>query len=489
MIQQLFTKPIFAYHYARSMADAKNAVAHQKATFARLMNTFYKTKIGKVYNIHKDITYTSFKESTPLHTYDELEKYIEDIIQGQSDVLWQGRPKYWAKTSGTTNANKLIPITKASFRNQRFGPLRSFSHVVTQQRIAHIASKKQLLFSDGSIFSSYGGIKSGALSSLMANDMPTWAKGYLLPSAETQAEPDLQTKLTMMLSESLDQSIGSIVAMPIWLLQFAEKARELTGKRIADLYPDLKLLLLSGMDYEPYLPLIREHFSPEINIFQVYPSSEGFIAYQDRAGDPAMQLVCDMGMFYEFVPLDKLYTNHPTRYPLWEVKKDVEYALVITACNGLFTYIIGDTVIFKTLDPYRIIISGRVKEYISLFGENLRANHAQAAILATFKAFDMKPSAYTVMPQINHQPLHHWYIESDAEHIDATAFANRLHKEVSLQNANYFDCARDRLIDIPSVTFIAPNSLSRSLQLMGKGMQSKMKTLWDKEMILPGIND
>lgn len=448
----------------------------------RLMHSFVEqaknTVFGKDHDFENIRSYEDFKQRVPLRNYEQLLPYIEKIKAGEKDVLWTGRPAFFGKTSGTTSKTKFIPVTNDSLKNHigagQYSPL----HYAHQNKKVAFLKGKSLFFSDGHFFEDINGIKTAPISTIGNSCVPWWYKWLRLPSDEINAIPDYKERINAMIDLAGKNDIRIIVAMPVWLLVFLRALKEKTGKDFKQLFPNFQLLILSGMDYEPFMPEIKKYINMPFDAYETYPSTEGLLAYQDRLEERGMQLILNNGIFFEFVPVNELYKENATRVSLKDVQPGINYAMILNTNAGLWGYINGDTVRFKTVFPHRIEITGRIAQYISAFGEHVTVEETEKSIAETASEFGATIVEYTVAPNIKDDgtlPYHEWFIEFGQAPTDMAAFAASLDKKICNRNFSYKDVVTHKAIEPLKITVVPAGGFERFLQIAGKtGLQQKV---------------
>jgi len=464
--------------YKRVAGMLADPIACQDTLMRSFISAAKNTAFGKDHNFDKINTYEDFKEQVPLRNYEQLLPYIEKIKSGEKDVLWKGRPAFLGKTSGTTSKTKYIPVTEDSLKNHigggQYAPLQ-YSH---QNKKLAFLKGKSLFFSDGHFFEDINGIKAAPISTIGNSRVPWWYKWLRLPSDEINAIPDYKERIEAMIDLAGTNDIRIIVAMPVWLLVFLRSLTEKTGKDFKQLFPNFQLLILSGMDYEPFMPEIKKYINMPFDVFETYPTTEGLLAYQDRLEERGMQLILNNGIFFEFVEVDTLGSAHVKRVSLNEVKTGINYALVLNTNAGLWGYINGDTVRFKTVFPHRIEITGRIAQYISAFGEHVTVEETEKSIAETASECDATIIEFTVAPNIKDDgtlPFHEWFIEFGQAPANIEEFAKRLDQKICERNFSYKDVVVHKAIEPLKITLIPKGGFETYLQFSGKtGMQQKI---------------
>jgi len=455
--------------------------ACQKKLMFEFISKAKHTLFGKDHFFSEIKTYDDFKQRVPLRNYEELLPYFEKIKSGEPGVLWKGRPVFFGKTSGTTSKTKFIPVTKESLNSQVTAPQYAALNYAHHYKQYSFLKGKVLLFSDGHFFEKVNGIKTAPISTIANASVPAIYKWMRLPSDNINSIPQYETRIKAIVKASEGKDIRTIVAMPVWLLIFLRAIKKNTGKEFKDLFPNFKLLLLSGMDYEPFLGEIKNYINMPFDVLETYPSTEGFIAYQDCLEERGMQLVLNNGIFFEFVPVNELNQKNASRISLRDVEVGTNYALVLNTNAGLWGYLNGDTVRFKSIYPHRIDITGRITEYISAFGEHVTVEEANKSIAETAAECGATIVDYTVAPNIKDDsslPYHEWFIEFGQIPESITEFAKRLNQKICLLNFSYKDLVMNKAIEPLKITLLPKGAFETFLKASGKtGLQQKIPHL------------
>lgn len=464
------------YHYRQHRRAIHWQLSDQEKTFRYLIRNFSETAYGQNSGIMPDMDYRNFASSVPVIGYDALKSQVDEVLKGKENVLWPGKPLWFAKTSGTGGEAKLIPVTKASLKNQRRGPVRGFANAVFSRRLFSLAGRKQLLFSDSASFTFKNGYRIGALSASLMADLPRWAGLLILPGKSINALPALDEKMAAILKQVPARKPGTMVIMPVWL-QYLLSQMERQQRRFRDVFPDLQLISFSGMDYAPYLPFFKKHLDPQTHCIQTYPASEGFFAYQHGV-QTDMLLICDMGIFYEF---EEVHSGQVST--LAEVQSGTVYNLIITSSNGLCRFRVGDTVVFRSVKPYSLTVAGRTTDFISLYGENLLLADAQRALDEALAIHGFRYSGFVVFPaDANSRPGHIWMIETESVFQNTDGISKTLHQILNRICANYDDLDRAGIIAAPRVYLVPPGFFSAYLADSGKGLQAKLNPMYNLYM-------
>ncbi len=491
LLLQPFAK-LTARHISKWSA---NALGAQQAVLERLLKKGQKTAFGKEHGFDQIRSYEDFKSSVPIRGYEEIKPYIERIKKGALDVLWPGRPKYFAKTSGTTSGVKYIPLTRDSMPNH-FGTARMalFNHVARTGR-AGWADGKLIFLSGSPVLELTGNIPTGRLSGIVNHEVPAWLRRSQMPSFETNCIEEWEEKLEAIVAETLREDMTLISGIPPWVQMYYERLLERSGKKfIKDLFPNFSMFVYGGVNFEPYRASLEALVGKKLDTLETYPASEGFIAFQDQPGDRGLLLNVDSGIFFEFVPADEIFSENPTRLRLNDVEMGVNYALLLSTTAGLWAYNIGDTVEFVSLDPYRIIVTGRVKHFISAFGEHVIGKEVDEAMLATAGDLQHNIVEFTVAPQVSPPegglPYHEWFVEFENTPDDMALFSKRLDEQMVRQNIYYADLIKGKILQPLKIRPLQKDAFRNYMKSLGKlGGQNKVPRLSNDRKIVQALSD
>ena len=497
----------FARLIARSIARwSAKAVECQEKTMHKIVEQAANTAFGRDHHFSKIRTYEDFKQVIPIRDYEDLKPYIERVKNGESDVLWPGRPAYFAKTSGTTSGVKYIPMSKES-TPLHFGTARNaaFNYFAQTGNGAWLDGK--MIFLSGSPeLETVNGIPTGRLSGISNHLVPAWLRTNQMPSWETNCIEDWEEKLERIVEETLNADMRLISGIPPWVQMYYERLLERTGKRtILEIFPNYSVFGMGGVNFEPYRAKLEELVGGPIDTFETYPASEGFIAFQDvfpgsegltpsqtltnpgltsshPLTNPGLLLNANAGMFFEFVPAEEIFKENPTRRWLNEVEVGVNYALILHTNAGLWGYSIGDTVQFVSKNPYRIIVSGRVKHFISAFGEHVIGKEVEESLLPVANAAGIRIVEFTVAPQVTPAegglPYHEWFIEFDNAPDDLEQFALQVDAAMRQQNIYYDDLITGNILRTLKIRPLRRDAFREYMKSEGKlGGQNKVPRL------------
>ncbi len=454
----------------------------QQKVFHNLISQAKNTTFGKEHHFDRIQSYEDFKKNVPLRDYEGLKPYIDLMVEGQSDILWKGKPLYFAKTSGTTSGAKYIPISKESMPYHIQGGQNSIMSYIHETGNASIFSGKMIFLQGSPVLQEKNGIRLGRLSGIVAHYIPFYAKRNRMPSWETNCIEDWEAKIYKIVEETLPEKMTIISGIPPWLQNYFELLIEKSGKKtISEIFPHFTLLATGGVNFEPYHSRFKELIGKEIDVIETYPASEGFIAYQDSQTEEGLLLLLNHGIFYEFIPVEEYFDENPTRLSIEDVELHKDYAIVLNTNAGLWGYLIGDTIQFVNKNPYRIIVSGRVKHFISAFGEHVISHEVEYAMKESLKKHQAQINEFTVAPQVNPQsglPYHEWFIEFEKEPPSIHQFALDIDKELRKKNVYYDDLITSKMLREAIITKIIKGGFNTYMKSIGKlGGQNKIPRL------------
>lgn len=471
---------------AKSVANqtrkwSENPIETQRRVFLQLIKSAQQTAFGKDHHFDKINSFEDFANQVPVRDYEEIKPYIERVVKGESDVLWKGKPIYFAKTSGTTSGAKYIPLTKESMPYHIKAARNAILHYIHQTGKADFVDGKMIFLQGSPILEEKNGIKFGRLSGIVAHYVPKYLQKNRMPSYEANIIEDWETKVNKIVEETLPENMTLISGIPSWVQMYFEKIYEKTGKKIGEVFPNFNLFIYGGVNYEPYRAKFENLIGRKVDSIELFPASEGFFAYQDSQTDKGMLLLLDGGIFYEFIKADEFFTENPQRYTIGEVELGVNYVMIISTNAGLWAYNIGDTIQFVSLKPHRLIVSGRVKHYISAFGEHVIGKEVEEALRKAMEGTDISVNEFTVAPQITPQnglPYHEWLIEFEKEPQDLEAFALKIDNEMRKQNTYYDDLITGNVLRTLVITKVPKNGFQEYMKSIGKlGGQNKLPRL------------
>jgi hypothetical protein len=481
-IKSILSKPLADYTAKRQHAWMANAVTIQKKWRENIVQQASNTKFGKDHYFKDIDSYEAFRQAVKINDYEGLKPYVELIKDGREDVLWKGKPLYFAKTSGTTSGTKYIPITKESIHNHIGSAKYALLNYIHETGNSTFLDHKLIFLSGSPEMSKTAGINTGRLSGISNHHVPGYLKTNQLPSYDTNCIEDWEEKLEKIIDETVNQSLSLISGIPPWVQMYFDKIKERTGKQIKDVFPNFDLFVYGGVNFEPYKAKLFESIGRPVNAMELYPASEGFIAYQDKFESEGLLLLLDTGIFYEFIPAEEYFELNPTRLTIGEVELNKNYALIINSNAGLWGYSIGDTVKFVSLDPYRIIVSGRIKHFISAFGEHVIGEEIEKAMkYACERHPEVELVEFTVAPMVSPNkglPYHEWLIEFAKEPNNPDSFAKDLDSKLVELNSYYKDLLVGSILRPLIVKSLKRNAFIDYMKSIGKlGGQNKVPRL------------
>lgn len=460
---------------------ASKPVETQQKVLQDLVFTAKNTVFGLDHDFKNILTHADFVSRVPIRDYENLRVYVDQVVQGMPNILWPGKPLYFAKTSGTTSGAKYIPLTQDSLPFHVKAARNAILSYIHQTGNADFVNGKMIFLQGSPILEKKNGINLGRLSGIVAHFVPAYLQKNRMPSWETNCIEDWETKVNAIVDETIHQDMTVISGIPSWVQMYFEKLEQKSGKKIGALFPNFNLFIYGGVNYEPYRAKFENLVGKKVDSIELFPASEGFFAYQDSQTHPGMLLLLNAGIFYEFIPTDEIFSEKPTRLTIGEVKLGVNYAMIISTNAGLWGYNIGDTVQFTSLKPYRVIVSGRIKHYISAFGEHVIGKEVEHAIQEAMENTQVRINEFTVAPQIapqNGLPYHEWFIEFENEPVDMDDFALQIDAKMRKQNVYYDDLIVGKVLRTLVITKVSQNGFQDYMKSIGKlGGQNKIPRL------------
>jgi hypothetical protein len=479
-----FLSKIFAARVQKDINKLRtNAVNLQHQTFLGLIQKAADTSFGRDHHFAEIRTYEDFKQRVPVRDYEELRAYIERVTHGEENVLWPGKPAYLAKTSGTTSGVKYIPISKESMPEHIKAARNALLNYIYETGKADFVDGKLIFLQGSPILSKKAGIDTGRLSGIVAHHVPGYLQKNRLPSYETNCIEDWEQKVDAIVEETINQDMRLISGIPPWCQMYFDRLSARTGgKKIKDIFPNFKLFVYGGVNYEPYRARLEESIGFAIDSIETYPASEGFIAYQNSQKDKSLLLLVDSGVFYEFIPVDEFFDKNPTRISIKDVELNKNYVLIMNTNAGLWGYNIGDTIKFVSRDPYNIVVTGRIKHYISAFGEHVIGEEVEQALLGAAREEGLDIVEFTVAPQVapptGELPYHEWFVEFGNEPKDLQAFAMKVDKALQQKNIYYFDLIEGNILQPLIIRKLKKDAFIDYMRSQGKlGGQNKVPRL------------
>jgi hypothetical protein len=475
---------VFAAWINRDLNNIRsNALSLQKKTFSHLINTAKQTSFGADHHFSNIHTYDDFKKNVPIRDYEGLRPYIDRVTAGEENILWPGKPEYLTKTSGTTSGVKYIPISKESMPEHIKAARNALLNYIHETGKSDFLDGKMIFLQGSPVLTDKAGIPTGRLSGIVAHHVPAYLQKNRLPSYETNCIEDWEQKVDAIVKETANEDLRLISGIPPWCQMYFDRLSAVSNnQKIKDVFPNFKLFVYGGVNYEPYRARMEESIGFGIDSIETYPASEGFIAFQDSQKDKGLLLLVDSGIFYEFIPSDEYFNENPTRLSLVDVELNKNYALILNTNAGLWGYSIGDTVKFVSQNPYKITVTGRIKHYISAFGEHVIGEEVEQALMSVANDEGVDIIEFTVAPQVNppkgELPYHEWFIEFGNEPKDLKAFALKVDKALQKKNIYYFDLIDGNILQPLVIQSVKKDSFINYMRSQGKlGGQNKMPRL------------
>ncbi len=479
--------------------QAQRALADQERIWRKLIKKAAHTAFGRDHRFGQIKNLQDYFRQVPVMDYEGMRHYVERIIAGEKDVLWPGRPRYLAKTSGTTSGVKYIPITKDSLPNHFGSARKALFNYYAKTGKGQFLDGKVIFLSGSPELENKGGIPTGRLSGIANHLVPAWLRSNQLPSYATNCIEDWERKVDAIVEETLGRDLRLISGIPPWVQMYYERLLERSGKKnVLEVFPNFHIFVHGGVNYEPYRPVLEELVGAPIDSLETYPASEGFIAFQDIPGEEGLLLNTDSGIFFDFVPLEAMqqgeggiYRDLP-RVPLSGVETGKDYAIILSSNAGLWSYLLGDTVRFLSTNPYRLVVSGRTKHFISAFGEHVIGKEVEQALDYALRQMPAKVVEFTVAPQIHPPgggaPYHEWLIAFEQQPQDIPAFAKYINEEMSRQNIYYRDLIEGKVLQPLKITPLPRDAFRKYMQARGKlGGQNKVPRLANDRKIAESL--
>jgi len=475
---------------ARVMRAVMDPVAAQRRVLKQLISSGSRTAFGKEHKLDQVRDDASLKQAVPLRDYEAFRPYIDRIVAGERDVLWPGLPLYLCKTSGTTSGAKYIPITRASLPNHITSARNALLAYIAHTGKSGFLDGRMIFLQGSPVLDTKGAIPTGRLSGIVANHVPAYLRKNRLPSFAVNSIGDWEMKVAAIVEETMRADMRLISGIPAWVQMYFEQLLARTGKRnVRELFPNFSLFVYGGVNYAPYRSRMETLIGGAVDSVEIFPASEGFIAYQDRSGEEGLLLVVESGIYYEFIPtaivIPAPEPGSPViakRLSIGEVQLGVDYALVLHTNAGLWGYELGDTVRFVSLSPPRIVVTGRTKQFTSAFGEHVIAEEVEGALKDAMRDVPCEVSEFTIAPQTSPPngglPHHEWFIEFAAPPTDPSRFASVLDAALQKRNPYYKDLITGKVLRPLVITPIPRGGFAAWMKSRGMNdAQSKVPRL------------
>ncbi len=472
---------------------SQNSILNQKKLFKKLMFGLTKTEFGKDIGVNKEVGVEGFREKCTIKSYEDFSSYIKKISFGEKNVLWPGVPLYFAKSSGTTSGAKYIPLTKEMLDHQIKSSKEALLLYAYKTKKYEAINGKMMFIQGSPLLTKHNVINTGRLSGIVANHIPFFLKSNRLPSRKTNIITNWEEKLDKIINETIGVDLRLIGGIPPWVIMYFQKILDRTKeKTILNVFPNLSLYIHGGVNFSPYKKTLKD-ILPKADFLEFFPASEGFFGYQDDIEKNGLLLLTDHGVFYEFIEVDQFLNNNHKRLCLEEVELNKNYVLILSTVAGLWSYNIGDTIKFINLDPFRIVVTGRIKHFISAFGEHVIGKEVESALENSIDKFGGKVLAFTVCPKIKPKvglPHHEWFIEFGEKPKKFHEFCVHLDSVVRKQNIYYNDLVKDRVLKPLVVNCVKVGGFSKYMDSIGKlGGQNKCPSLSNDRKIGDFLNE
>ena len=482
-LKAALSKP-FAAFVVRQMNKWKyNAVEAQARVFDKLIRQAKNTAFGTDHHFDAINCFSDFQKQVPIREYEDLRPYIERVVHGEENVLWPGKPAYFAKTSGTTSGVKYIPISKDSIPEHIKAARNALLCYIHETGKADFVDGKMIFLQGSPVLDIKAGIATGRLSGIAAHHVPGYLQKNRMPSYKTNCIDDWEEKVDAIVEETVHEDMRLISGIPPWVQMYFDRLiAKKDGKKIKEIFKNFSLFVYGGVNFEPYRAKLEETIGKRIDSIELYPASEGFLAFQDSQKEKGMLLLADAGIFYEFIPTDEYFNEHPTRLTLKDVQLGTNYAIILNTNAGLWGYSIGDTVKFVSLNPYRIVVSGRIKHFISAFGEHVIGEEVEYALLSIAQEEGVEITEFTVAPQVSPTdsalPYHEWFIEFAKEPADLEAFRLKVDEALQKKNTYYLDLIKGNILQPLVIRSLPKDAFINYMKSQGKlGGQNKVPRL------------
>ena len=481
-IKAFLSLPFAKYVVFKNRLWKKNAISSQKKIMLQLIKKAEKTTFGNDHSFNKIKSYSDFKRYIPVREYEELRAYIDLIIRGEENVLWPGSPLYFCKTSGTTSGTKFIPITKESMPHHIKAARDAILTYIAETKNSLIVNGKMIFLQGSPKLKKTGNILTGRLSGIVAHHIPSYLTKNRLPSFETNCIDDWEVKLDTIVKETISENMTLISGIPPWVQMYFEKIQAKTGRLIKDVFPNFRLFIYGGVNYKPYKKVFEKIIGEKVDGIELYPASEGFIAYQDSQEEEKGMLLCvNHGIFYEFISVDDFFNKDPKRISLEGVEVGVNYVIILNTNAGLWGYNIGDTIKFISTDPFRIVVTGRIKHFTSAFGEHVIAEEVEMSLQKTVEEIPAEINEFHVAPVVAPKeglPHHEWLIEFKTMPNNLSDFEKKMDENLQKQNLYYKDLILGKVLKQLKITVVNKNGFRNYMKSIGKlGGQNKVPRL------------
>ena len=480
MIKALGAKIFAVWSNYKNKVWIRKPYESQEKLLKYLIKKGTKTRFGKDHEFEKIHDLKSFRSKIPIRDYEGIRHYIDFVLKGEKDILWPGRPLYYAKSSGTTSGIKYIPITNASMPQHIRAAREALLNYIFETGKTKAVNGKHIFLQGSPLLEDKNGVAMGRLSGIVAHYIPRYLQKNRLPSWETNCIKDWEKKVNRIVEETHQQDMTIIGGIPSWVQMYFERLISKRNQPVGKIFPNFSLFVYGGVNFEPYKGVFEKLIGRKTDSIEFYPASEGFFAYQDCQKDKGLLLLLDHGIYYEFVVAETFFYKNPTVHSLAEVGLGTNYVMIISSSAGLWRYNVGDTIRFTSIKPHKIIVSGRIKHFISAFGEHVIVNEVEESLK---NAIDQDEGRvlireFTVAAQIEPEdglPYHEWFIEFDTPPKQKEVFAARVDKAMQAKNIYYNDLIEGKILRPLLIREVKKNGFKNYMKSIGKlGGQNKV---------------
>ena len=490
----LIAKVVAHFRVNKIQKTHSKAIKIQDDTLRRLVKKAVNTKFGRDHEFTNISNYEDFKKKVPIRDYESIKHYIKDIQKGKENILWPGKPKYLAKTSGTTSGAKFIPITKESLPFHINSSRDAILFYIKQTGRSDFLNGKNIFIQGSPVLEEMKGVLIGRLSGIVAHHVPKYLQARNLPTMKTNSIDDWESKIDAICEETFNKDLRVVGGIPSWVQMYFERLLQNKKKeKVIEIFKNLSLFVYGGVNFEPYKRIFLKLIGKEINTIEYYPASEGFFAYQNDQNDPALLLQYNSEIFYEFVELNQFDKKQFRRLNLSQVELNKNYVMIISSNAGLWAYNTGDTIMFKSINPPKIIVTGRYKHYISAFGEHVISSEVEQSIKHAIAKTKLVVKEFTVAPMIDvpkpDLPHHEWWVEFDKSTMVTDEFSKIVDSEMKSQNIYYKDLVDGKVLQPLKVISVPTGSFKNYMKSLGRlGGQNKVPRLSNNRDFVNGLN-
>ena len=492
MLKKWIAKIIAFVVVKRIEKTYSKAVKIQKKILLKLIKKASNTLFGLDHSFSQINDYKTFKRLVPVTDYEGIKSYIDKVKNAEKNVLWPGKPRYFAKTSGTTSGTKLIPISNESMPHHIRSSRNALLFYINKTGKADFLNGKTIFIQGSPVLENINGIKTGRLSGIVAHYVPSYLKSNNMPSWDTNCIDDWEQKINLICDETLNEDMTVIGGIPSWVQMYFEKLISKSNKKtLSEIFKNFSLFVFGGVNYEPYKKKFSKLIGKKVDSIEYFPASEGFFAYQNNQNDKALLLQYNSGIFYEFIKLVEFESDKVTRHDLSTVEIGVNYVMIISTNAGLWAYNTGDTVVFTSLVPPKILVTGRYKHFISAFGEHVIASEVEQSLAETASFFNVVVSEFTVAPKLENKdslPCHEWCIEIETTDFNQLQFSKHLNSALCNRNIYYRDLIEGKVLKELEIVVVKKGTFNNYMKSKGKlGGQNKIPRLSNNRELIEGV--